>query len=125
MNHNPYTIELADVANELGANVKITFHTATFTFTAAQLRAIKEKQQPTNLIACVIFGLYQRGMTKEQVEEFMHEADKAQSTVGLAFEAPEEQPLDVQSPEHNPALNSMIASCGQVFQPDETDEESD
>ena len=125
MIQNPYTIELADVANELGANVKITFHTATFTFTAEQLRAIKEKQQPTNLIACVIIGLYRQGMSQEQVEEFLQEADNARSTVGLAFEAPDDQPLEIQPPAHNPALKSMIASCGQLLQSEETDEGPD
>ena len=46
MIQNPYTIELADVANELGANVKITFHTASFTFTAEQLRPSRRNSSP-------------------------------------------------------------------------------
>ena len=60
-------------------------------------------------------------MSQEQVEEFLQEADKARSTVGLAFEAPHDQPLEIQPPAHNPALNLMRASCGQLIQSEDTD----
>jgi len=73
---NPYEMELADVARELGANIRIEYYTATVTFTLAQLEQIQKNQLPTDVLSLVMFAFLNHGTSKDDIIKFFAEAEE-------------------------------------------------
>jgi len=114
MAQDPYEIQLADVAKEIGANVVITFHTAEITMTCEQLQAMKEKGYKTDIMSCVFCSLVASGKSEEEIRAFMDEANEVQGEVSVAFEAPEDGVLNIQSKEENPMLDQLVQAAEEV-----------
>ena len=48
-NTNPYDVEMADLAKEIGGNLSIEYHTIKLSITCEQLQTIKENGFPTDV----------------------------------------------------------------------------
>ena len=79
MKVDPYKVEMANVAKELGGNLVIKYHTATISLTCEQLQTIKENGFPTDIMSCVMAGFMMSGKTEEETMAFLKEADEAKA----------------------------------------------
>ena len=94
-NRNPYDVEMADLAKEIGGNLSIKYHTIKLSITCEQLQTIKENGFPTDVMSCVMAGLLMNGKTEEEVKAFMQEADEAHAHLSISFDAPDEKGLNL------------------------------
>lgn len=111
MNQDPYSVELADVAKEVGGNLCIEYHTAKLTIPYETLQEIKGKGFPTDVMSCIMFGLIMNGKTEDEVKSFLKEADEEHAHLSVAFEAPEGEALNVKSKEDNPLLDIFVQAA--------------
>ena len=108
MKVDPYKVEMADVAKELGGNLVIKYHTATISLTCEQLQTIKENGFPTDMMFCVMAGFMMSGKTEEETMAFLKEADEAKAGVSVSFDAPDGSALNVKSKEENPMMDLLV-----------------
>ena len=108
MKVDPYKVEMADVAKELGGNLVIKYHTATISLTCEQLQTIKENGFPTDIMSCVMAGFMMSGKTEEETMAFLKEADDAKAGVSVSFDAPDGGALNVKSKEENPMMDLLV-----------------
>ena len=108
MKVDPYKLEMADVAKELGGNLVIKYHTATISLICEQLQTIKENGFPTDIMSCVMAGFMMSGKTKEEAMAFLKEADEAKAGVSVSFDAPNGSALNVKSKEENPMMDLLV-----------------
>lgn len=101
-------IEMADIALEIGANVVISYHNATFTLPNKLLQAMKDFGISTDPMNCVSAGLLMSGKTEEELKAFLQEAHEANSELSISFEAPEGSALNIKSKEENPMLDKLV-----------------
>lgn len=111
----PFTVELADVAKELKANVIIEFHTMKATFSQEVLDGLRAGGLPTDVNTCITFALLQAGKTEEEVTSYFQEAAKAKHGLRINFEAPDGSPLAVTSKEDNPLLDVFVRAAEGEF----------
>lgn len=114
MAQDPYEIELADVAKEIGGNLVITFHTMEVRLTCEQLQELKAAGNKTTIMNCVFARLVQSGMTDEEIKAFIKEADEDRGEVSVAFEAPDDGALNIKSKNENPMLDQMVQAAEEV-----------
>ena len=108
MKVDPYKVEMADVAKELGGNLVIKYHTATISLTCEQLQTIKENGFPTDIMSCVMAGFMMSGKTEEETMAFLKEAYEAKAGVSVSFDAPDGSALNVKSKEENPMMDLLV-----------------
>lgn len=108
MTKDPYKVELADVALEVGANIVINYHKATIKFTNAQLQLMKSNNVPTDVFSCVMAGFLMSGKTEEELNAFLKEAHDANGELSVSFEGPDGCALNVKSKEENPMLDLLV-----------------
>ena len=108
MKVDPYKVEMADVAKELGGNLVIKYHTATISLTCEQLQTIKENGFPTDIMSYVMAGFMMSGKTEEETMAFLKEADEAKAGVSVSFDAPDGGALNVKSKEENPMMDLLV-----------------
>ena len=107
-NTNPYDVEMADLAKEIGGNLSIEYHTIKLSITCEQLQTIKENGFPTDVMSCIMAGLLMNGKTEEEVKAFMQEADEAHAHLSISFDAPDEKGLNIKSKEENPLMDILV-----------------
>ena len=106
---NPYEIQLADVAEEIGADIKIEYYKATITFNRAQLKQIKAVGLPTDVMSLVMFALMEHGKSKDEIVDFFAEAQEHNQSPRVTFGNPEgEEGLNVKSQSENPELDKLV-----------------
>lgn len=88
---NPYEIQLAAAAEEIGANVKIEYFKATVTFNRAQLKQIQDNGLPTDVMSLVMFALMEHGYTKDQIVDFFAGAQEHNQAPKVTFVTPDQQ----------------------------------
>ena len=107
-NTNPYDVEMADLAKEIGGNLSIEYHTIKLSITCEQLQTIKENGYPTDVMSCIMTGLLMNGKTEEEVKAFMQEANDAHAHLSISFNAPDEKGLNIKSKEENPLMDILV-----------------
>ena len=107
-NTNPYDVEMADLAKEVGGNLSIEYHTIKLSITCEQLQTIKKNGFPTDVMSCVMAGLLMNGKTEEKVKAFMQEADDAHAHLSISFDALDEKGLNIKSKEENPLRDILV-----------------
>ena len=108
MSQNPYEVEMAGVAKEIGGNLTIEYHTLQFKITCEQLQVLKEKGMPTDVMSCIIAGLYANGKTEDDIKAFLEEAKQAGANPSVIFDAPDDGALNIKSKEENPMLDVLV-----------------
>lgn len=89
---NPYDVQLADAAREIGADIKIEYYKATITFNRAQLHQIQQSGLPTDVMSLVMFALMEHGYTKDQIVDFFAEAEERHVAPRVTFVTPDATP---------------------------------
>ncbi len=109
---NPYNVQLADIANEVGGDMTIKYHTLNFTLTKDQLLDLKNKGLSTDVMSCVVIAMMMKGMSEPEVKKFIEEASNAEAEPSVTFEASNDGGLNITSPEDNPELDKLIKTIG-------------
>ena len=108
MKQDPYSVELADVAKEVGGDLTINYYTIKLTISCEQLQIIKENGFPTDVMSCIMAGLLMNGKTEEEVKAFMKEASDNNGHLSISFDAPEGKGLNIKSKEENPLMDVFV-----------------
>ena len=91
---DPYKVQLADIANEIGGNMAIKYYTLECTLTKD------------------FAALVMNGMNETEVKEYIEKAHNAGAAPSVTFEAPDDGALNVTSPEENPELDKLVKAMG-------------
>ena len=68
---DPYKVQLADIANEVGGNMAIKYYTLDFTLTKEQLQDMKKNGLKTDMMSCIFAALIMNGMNETEVKEYI------------------------------------------------------
>ena len=109
---DPYNVQMADIANEVGGNMTIQYYTLDFTLTKEQLQDMKKNGLKTDVMSCIFAALIMNGMNEAEVKEYIEKANDAGAAPSVSFEAPDEGALNVTSPEENPELDKLVKAVG-------------
>ena len=109
---DPYKVQLADIANEIGGNMVIKYYTLDFTLTKEQLQDMKKNGLKTDVMSCIFAALIMNGMNEAEVKEYIEKAHNAGAAPSVTFEAPDDGALNVTSPEENPELDKLAKAMG-------------
>ena len=107
-NTNPYDVEMADLAKEIGGNLSIEYHTIKLSITCEQLQTIKENGFPTDVMSCIMAGLLMNGKTEEEVKAFLQEAEEANAHLSVSFDAPDNKGINIKYKEENPIMDILV-----------------
>jgi len=105
---DPYKVQLADLANEIGGNMTVKYYTLSFTLTKEQLQDMKNNGLKTDVMSCIMAVLIMNGKNEAEVTAFLEKADEVGAAPSVSFEAPEDGALNITSPEDNPELDKLI-----------------
>ena len=109
---DPYKVQLADIANEVGGNMAIKYYTLDFTLTKEQLQDMKKNGLKTDVMSCILAALIMNGKNETDIKEFLEEANNAGAAPSVTFEAPDGEALNVTSPDENPELDKLVKAMG-------------
>lgn len=109
---DPYEVQLADLANEIGGNMAVEYYNMSFTLSKEQLQDMKEKGLRTDVMSCIMAALIMNGKNETEIKEFLEEANNAGSAPSVTFEAPDDGALNVTSPEENTELDRLVKAMG-------------
>ena len=109
---DPYNVQMADIANEVGGNMTIQYYTLDFTLTKEQLQDMKKNGLKTDVMSCIFAALIMNGMNEAEVKEYIEKANDAGAAPSVSFEAPDEGALNVTSPEEKPELDKLVKAMG-------------
>ena len=109
---DPYNVQLADLANELGGNMAVEYYNGSFTLTKEQLLDMKDKGLRTDIMSCIMAALIMNGKNEAEIKAFLEEAHQAGVAPSVTFEAPDDGALNVTSPEENPELDKLVKAMG-------------
>lgn len=107
-NQNPNEIELLDLWNEVGGKMVIKYHRATITPDKGDLQQLRDKGFNTDVMTCILQAFVGHGKSEQETLAFMQEAEAADATPSVTFEAAEDEGLNIKSREDNPILEQMI-----------------
>ena len=96
---DPYEIQLADLANEIGGNMAVEYYNVSFTLSKEQLQDMKEKGLRTDVMSCIMAALIMNGKNETEIKDFLEEANNAGAAPSVSFEAPDDGALNITSPE--------------------------
>ena len=105
---DPYNVQLADLANELGGNMAVEYYNVSFKLTKEQLKDMKDKGLRTDIMSCIMAALIMNGKNEAEIKEFLEEANNAGAAPSVTFEAPDDEALNVTSPDENPELDKLV-----------------
>ena len=109
---DPYEVQLADLANEIGGNMAVEYYNVSFTLTKEQLQDMKDKGLRTDIMSCILAALIMNGKNEAEIKAFLEEAHQAGAAPSVTFEAPDDGALNVTSPEENPELDKLVKAMG-------------
>lgn len=107
-NTNPYDVEMADLAKEIGGNLSIEYHTLKLSISSDQLQVFKENGFPTDVMSCIMAGMLTNGKTEDEVKAFLKEAEDANARLSVSFDAPDDKGLNIKSKEENPLMDILV-----------------
>lgn len=67
---DPYNVQLADLANELGGNMAVEYYNVSFTLTKEQLQDMKDKGLRTDIMSCIMAALIMNGKNEAEIKTF-------------------------------------------------------
>lgn len=107
-NTNPYDVEMADLAKEVGGNLSIEYHTLKLSISSDQLQVFKENGFPTDVMSCIMAGMLTNGKIEDEVKAFLKEAEDANARLSVSFDAPDDKGLNIKSKEENPLMDILV-----------------
>ena len=108
MEKNPMDLELADLAKGSNGNLIIRFHTATISYTLAELQEAKSKGLPTDIISCILGAFVANGKPEDEILAFMKEAEEANARFQIEIDAPNGERVNLDYAVDNPMLDQFL-----------------
>ena len=110
---DPYTVELLDLWNEVGGQMKIVYHTTTITLKKETLQEMRDNGFPTNVLSCIAAGFGVNGKSREELLAFVMEAEAAGAAPSVTFEAAAGESLHIKGRKENPITDGLVQAICQ------------
>lgn len=101
-------MELLDLWNEVGGQMIIKYHRATFTPAKEDLQKLRDNDFPTDVLTVILQLFLGYGWGEEEIKAFFQEADAAGAAPAVSFEAAEGETLNITSKENNPMVDCLV-----------------
>ena len=109
------TVDLAEVAKEIKANIIIDFNSIKATLTQEDFDMLRDMGFKTDVKTCMCYTCLKAGKTKDETTAFLQEAIKSKKfNINVLFEIPEEMEIPVISKENTPVLNELVQIVGSI-----------
>ena len=109
------TVDLADAAKEIKANVIIEFNSIKATLTQEDFDLLRDMGFKTDVKTCFCYACLKAGKTQDETLAFLQEAIKSKKfNINVLFEFPEELGMPVISKENTPLLDELVQLVGSI-----------
>ena len=109
------TVDLAEVAKEIKANVIMDVNSIKATLTQEDFDLLRELGFKTDVKTCMCYTCLKAGKTQDEATAFVQEAIESKKlNIHVLFEIPEEMEIPVISKENTPVLNELVQIVGSI-----------
>ena len=109
------TVDLAEVAKEIKANVIMDVNSIKATLTQEDFDHLRDMGFKTDVQTCMCYTCLKAGKTQDEATAFVQEAIESKKfIIKVAFEIPEEMEIPVISKENTPLLNELVQIVGSI-----------
>ena len=109
------TVDLAEVAKEINANIIFDFNSLKATLTQEDFDLLRELGFKTDVKTCMCYTCLKAGKTQDETKAFLQEAIESKKFhVNVSFEIPEELGIPDISKENTPLLNELVQIVGSI-----------
>ena len=109
------TVDLADAAKEIKANVIIEFNSIKATLTQEDFDMLRDLGFKTDVQTCICYTCLKAGKTQDETKAFLQEAIESKNFhINVSFEIPEELGIPDISKENTPLLNELVQIVGSI-----------
>ena len=109
------TVDLADAAKEIKANVIIEINSMKATLTQEDFDILRDMGFKTDVQTCMCYTCLKAGKTQDETKAFLQEAIESKKFhINVSFEIPEELGIPDISKENTPLLNELVQIVGSI-----------
>ena len=109
------TVDLAEVAKEINANIIFDINSIKATLTQEDFDHLRDMGFKTDVQTCMCYTCLKAGKTQDETKAFLQEAIESKKfIIKVAFEIPEEMEIPVISKENTPLLNELVQIVGSI-----------
>ena len=109
------TVDLAEVAKEINANIIFHFNSIKATLTQEDFDLLRDLGFKTDVKTCMCYTCLKAGKTQDETKAFLQEAIESKKFhVNVSFEIPEELGIPDISKENTPLLNELVQIVGSI-----------
>ena len=109
------TVDLAEVAKEINANIIMDVNSIKATLTQEDFDLLRDMGFKTDVQTCICYTCLKAGKTQDEATAFVQEAIESKKfIIKVAFEIPEEMEIPVISKENTPLLNELVQLVGSI-----------
>ena len=109
------TVDLAEVAKEINANIIFDFNSLKATLTQEDFDILRDMGFKTDVQTCMCYTCLKAGKTQDETKAFLQEAIESKKFhINVSFEIPEEMEIPVISKENTPLLNELVQIVGSI-----------
>ena len=109
------TVDLAEVAKEINANIIFDFNSIKATLTQEDFDMLRDMGFKTDTMTCICYTCLKAGKTQDETKAFLQEAIKSKKfNIHVLFEIPEEMEIPIISKENTPLLNELVQIVGSI-----------
>ena len=109
------TVDLAEVAKEINANIIFDFNSIKATLTQEDFDILRDMGFKTDVQTCICYTCLKAGKTQDETKAFLQEAIESKKfIIKVSFEIPEEMEIPVISKENTPLLNELVQIVGSI-----------
>ena len=109
------TVDLAEVAKEINANIIFHFNSIKATLTQEDFDILRDMGFKTDVQTCICYTCLKAGKTQDETKAFLQEAIESKKFhINVSFEIPEELGIPDISKENTPLLNELVQIVGSI-----------
>ena len=109
------TVDLADAAKEIKANVIIEINSMKATLTQEDFDILRDMGFKTDVQTCICYTCLKAGKTQDETKAFLQEAIESKNFhINVSFEIPEELGIPDISKENTPLLDELVQLIGSI-----------
>ena len=109
------TVDLADAAKEIKANVIIEINSMKATLTQEDFDMLRDMGFKTDVKTCICYACLKAGKTQDETKAFLQEAIESKNFhINVSFEVSEELGIPDISKENTPLLNELVQIVGSI-----------
>ena len=109
------TVDLAEVAKEINANIIFDINSIKATLTQEDFDHLRDMGFKTDVKTCMCYACLKAGKTQDETKAFLQEAIESKKFhINVSFEIPEELGIPDISKENTPLLNELVQIVGSI-----------